>query len=551
MQIFVMWIVIQGVGAADKVWQAALSYLNRGGLIINTQMNPQQSISAGSNNEIATGAGIILSGQVCMLGLQTALENQRQNYLNSKQNNSGACSGTPSTNMQHFCDTAVPDFLSSVNVVAKQNSAASTQTQYTVPMPNFTDAPYSALNGICGSITWNKFTGADNLVTGSSSNTSGFSISQSELQTTQFSRAIAIQQMYTDLSMVAQVMVNNDPVLNPQNNNTDNQSSNFSTNAVQQFGVPLAANNQTVCTTQDVQNQNCKNWGSDPTSTNTSSPLFNGTEFQGAVSDYNGIMQPALSLQTEGKKGSDAASERAFIQDANNYGWILAGSYFFDLAKLNSASAMESANSQTDSGTGLGTPPSDQSVCTPTPSGTYFSTSCMQNAFASSGQCGANYGVLCEWMNGDNTSVNQVIGLLDGSNVTSNKLSLPAGSSISTVTGGSGSTGAQTGAVSSTVYGFITNSLMVNLSQQPGQTPPKFTMKFNMNFDLSKFSLPHQDFPCGSILGLCIGRLMGNIFYNLIIKTMFNFFLNIVGQIINMVVMAFLSVPLMGMGAIF
>src|ERR1700733_1323844 len=32
MQIFVMWIVVQGVGAADKIWAAALSYLNRGGV---------------------------------------------------------------------------------------------------------------------------------------------------------------------------------------------------------------------------------------------------------------------------------------------------------------------------------------------------------------------------------------------------------------------------------------------------------------------------------------------------------------------------------------
>ncbi len=31
MQIFVMWVVVQGVGAADKIWEAALGYLNRGG----------------------------------------------------------------------------------------------------------------------------------------------------------------------------------------------------------------------------------------------------------------------------------------------------------------------------------------------------------------------------------------------------------------------------------------------------------------------------------------------------------------------------------------
>ncbi|ASQ45098.1 type IVB secretion system protein DotA [Legionella clemsonensis] len=545
MQIFVMWIVVQGVGAADKVWQAALSYLNRGGLIIQTQMNPSTSIQAGSN-EIATAAGKILSGQVCMLGLQAALENQRQSYLNSKQNGSGPCAGTPSQTMQTFCNTPVPDFLSTVNVVSVQNSTAPSidSPNFKVPMPNFTDAPYSALNGICGSISWNLFSGANTLT--DPNNSSGVVISKSELQTTQFSRAIAIQQMYTDLAMVAQIMVNNDPLLNPPANNNNNNNItplniNFSANAVQQFGVPLNATGQSVCSETDVKAGACKNWGADPTSTNDSAPLFNGTEFQGAVADYNGIMLPALNLVAEAKKGSDAASERKFITDANNYGWILAGSYFFDLAKLNSAANMATASATSDSDTGM-----DQ---------TEFSTQNLQSAFAQGGQCGGPpYGVLCEWVNGDTTVVDQVIGLIDGSNVssTSPKPSLPAGGGISDIVKGTSTTAqAETGAYSSTAYGFIVNSLMVNLAEQPGQTPPDFNMKFNFSFNFTQFRLPDQSFPCGSIMGLCIGRLMGNIFYNLIIKNIFNFFLNTVAQVINMVVMSFLSIPLLGMSVIF
>ncbi|WP_051131952.1 DotA/TraY family protein [Legionella tunisiensis] len=84
MQIFVMWIVVQGVGAADKIWAAALSYLNRGGVIIQAQMSP--GVSLGSDSDaIAQGAAAILNGQVCMLGIQTVLENTRTNLLNSKQ----------------------------------------------------------------------------------------------------------------------------------------------------------------------------------------------------------------------------------------------------------------------------------------------------------------------------------------------------------------------------------------------------------------------------------------------------------------------------------
>ncbi|KTC85192.1 type IVB secretion system protein DotA [Legionella brunensis] len=556
MQIFVMWIVVQGVGAADKVWQAALSYLNRGGVIIQTQMNPSTSISA-SGNEIASGAAIILSGQVCMLGLQTALQNQRQAYLNSKENNSGPCSGSPSKTMLDFCNTPVPDFLSTVNAVSVQNKGASGQTEFNVSMPNFTDGPYVALNGMCGTLTWNSFTEADNLVsTDSSSNPKNPSydpnnqwsggnfvapkspttvvLTKNELKTTQFSRAIAIQQMYVDLSMVAQIMVNNSPLLNPSNSTQSKDNNNFSVNAVQQFGVPLMANDQDLCMSKS--GSDCKNWGSDPNSSNTSAPLFVGTEFQGAVADYNGIMLPALNLVYQAKKGSDAASARAFIQDANNYGWILAGSYFFDLAKLNSATITDSSK-QTDTKTGL--------------SGSKFDLTTVLKSFGeTTGKCATGtQGNLCVWLGGSSSAITPVIGLINGSNTTGQpgQPQLPTSNTISDITGTKGD--AYSGGYSSTTFGYINNALMLHLASQPGLTPPAFNMKFNTNINLAQ--LPSQSFPCGSILGLCIGRLMGDIFYNLILRNLFNYFINIIAQVVNSVIMAFLVLPLMGMGTIF
>ena len=73
MQVMIMWVVIQGVGAADKVWNAALNYLNRGGVIIQAQMDPAKSLNA-AGSEIATGASVILAANVCMAGLQKQLE---------------------------------------------------------------------------------------------------------------------------------------------------------------------------------------------------------------------------------------------------------------------------------------------------------------------------------------------------------------------------------------------------------------------------------------------------------------------------------------------
>ena len=71
MQIFIMWVVVQGVGAADKVWNAALSYLNRGGMIIHAQTNPIKNLNnAGPAAQLVNGAAVMLAGQVCMQGLQ-------------------------------------------------------------------------------------------------------------------------------------------------------------------------------------------------------------------------------------------------------------------------------------------------------------------------------------------------------------------------------------------------------------------------------------------------------------------------------------------------
>ncbi|WP_051546152.1 type IVB secretion system protein DotA [Legionella lansingensis] len=534
MQIFVMWIVVQGVGAADKVWQAALGYLNRGGAIIQTQMKPAVSLGA-AGNEVATGAETILTGQVCMLGIQSALETQRQSFLAAKEKQVGPCFNATG-DMQDFCNTPVPDFLSSVNVISYENNAKKDKS-FSIPMPNLTVKPYSQLNGICGNIAWNKFTGADGL---DQQNPSGVTITKDELQTTQMSRAIAVQQMYIDLGIVAQIMVNNDPGLNPTNQtNTDDSSGqkNFSINAVQQFGVPLQANGQTVCTSQ-TGSGNCINWGSDPGSSNKSAPLFNGTEFQGAIADYNGIMLPALNLLEQVKKGSAAANARAFIQDANNYGWILAGSYFFNLAQLNSTSMLNP--DKTDTGTGL--------------NGSKVDLSQLNNAFVggkcSTGETPSVY--LCNWMNGDPTLINQVIGLINGANLGS-PLDMPGSSAIPGLQ--AGTSDAQTGAFSSTVYGFLQNSMMVQLPDQPGQSPPQFTMKFNINIDMGKFQLPEQNFPCGELKIMfwktCFGQMMGNLFYNYIIRNIYNFFLNIVAQIINAVVLTFLSVPLMGIAGTF
>ncbi|VEG91047.1 type IVB secretion system protein DotA [Legionella spiritensis] len=535
MQIFVMWVVVQGVGAADKVWNAALSYLNRGGVIVQTQINPIASLTA-SGSGVAKGASTILAGQVCMAGIQMVLENQRQGYLNMKGKGTGPCSGTPSDSMKEFCEKAVPDFINSVNMVQVQNKNLKNSTgNYEATMPYFglgnSNSPYAQLDGICGKIVWSPLSSYDKDKNVVDEIKSIKELSSSELETAEMSRAIAIQQMYLDLALVAKIMVNNDPEINKSattttsSSNTSSSNQSFSKIATQQFGVPYLASGSPC----SGPSKSCVSWGSDPSK--SSPAVFSGSEFQGAVADYNGIMAPTLNLIRQAEQGKSASEQRQFIQKAQTQGWLMAGSYFFDLARLSSASLQDA--DKTDKNSGL-----DQSQ---------FTTDSIVKAFGSNNKCKDPYKYLCDWMQTDQSPLNSVVGLINGASILSTPLSPPDVTSLDHK--------AVKGLGSSTVYGFVDNSLLVNLPGQPGVNPPQFAMKFNFDINPGTLYLKSQDFPCGKVKivfwSFCLGSLLGDIFYNLILRNLFNFFLNMMATIVNTVVIAFLSLPLLGMADIF
>lgn len=542
MQIFVMWIVVQGVGAADKVWEAALGYLNRGGVIIQSQTNPTTALTQAASAGVSGGAMTILSGQVCMLGLQNQLQSLRQSYLNTKQNNTGPCAGTPSSDMASFCNTAVPDFITTVNAVTVQNQNKNASS-FSVTMPNFdSSSPYSFLNGICGTITWNPIDptllGTSPPGQGTNSTVGGINnITSSQLETAQMSRAIAIQQMYLDLSSVAQVMVNNDPAYSTSSNpNAGN--SDYSLVATQQFGVPYTAQG-TVCLNYDKK---CEIWGplSTPSGTN-GGVLFNGTEFLGAINDYNGIMMPTLNLIKQTADAANANKSRDFIANATTQGWMMAGSYFFDLVTLN-GNASTDAN-QFDTNTGLDT--------------SSFDLTALTSAFGQGGSCVGTYARLCTWFGNNGANLYQVQSLINGAFLTT-KNGVPVANSNPVKPPDlkpNAKRDMVTGQESSTVYGFINNSVMVQLPGQPGLKPLTFANMINFSVDTTMYYLQHQNFDCGRVkivfFSFCLGQMFGDLFYNYIFRYIYNFFLTLFAQIINQVIMAFLMIPLQGMADIF
>ncbi len=557
MQIFVMWVVVQGVGAADKVWEAALSYLNRGGVIIQSQPSSGDALINlinGQANAIPNAANTILLGQVCMLAIQKQLETQRELDIAK----GGRCQSPLPNQIDPgpLCSGAVPDFLGTINFVTAQQDQKPA-TSFKVSMPNFStttgNEEYASLNGICGSVTWKAIsqlsgtaqTGVSNTLSKTTtinifgmtktSNQTAVTLSASEFEAAQLSRAIAIQQMYVDLSTVAQIMVNNDPQINASSSN-DSSSTNtpYSTVATQQFGVPYTTNSS-YCTSYA---SGCTNWGPYALTTGTNSSnasvLFNGSEFAGAITDYNGIIKPTLNLIQAIQAGSSSNKAREFINQANQQGWIMAGAYFFNLVKLN-GNATRNANT------------------TDTNSGLEGSTSFTMGSFSTPSTALSS---LLQWLNGNQKALNQISDLFQGGSSSGSSTTASVVSPFSFA----GSINTKnltliTGANSSTVFGFIKNSLLMQSAAQPGLSNLSFDNVMKVTADNKMYYMQQIKFDCGKVktfmFSFCLGQLMGNVFYNGIMYVIYNALIFFFQQIITQIVMAFLMVPLQGMSSIF
>lgn len=503
MQIFIMWTVVQGVGAADKVWEAALNYLNLGGVFVGAQSNPNPTTSGDEAvTKIATGESAMLQGQICMRGVQTILENARASYLTSKESGSGPCIRPANTHMQYFCSNEVPDFLATFNAVE-----ASSLGKNTVSMPNFTDGTmYELLNDMCGIISWTKLDVSEETQ-------SLDYVSEEEAATLNESRPIAVQQMFMDLESVAIAMVNNDPEI--KSNANSDVDKRYSTIAQNQYGVPYLASTQAVC---DGPSTDCTQWRN-ASSGNTDTYIFTGLEFMTAMTDYNAIMMPVLNLIQQADDAEASNEAHAFIDTAISQGWAMAGSFFFDLVNLNGSAA--AGQDYVDTESGLET-------------ATFYNGNDLLEPFNS--PCTGSFSLLCELLNKNSKTVTYVNNLITGESVENG---LKADISASDDHKGISSLGSASG------FGYITNASLINLPGQPGLKTPQFKLNVNIQPGDTILKIPHIKFGCGpKILGVCMQKYIADAIWNYIIKDIVNIFIDFITTLFDMVIQNFLVVPL-------
>ena len=515
MQIFVMWVIVQGVGAADIVWNAALDYLNRGGVIIQ-QNASSTTVSSADNGNVAKGAAVMLSGQVCMIGLQKLLEDQR-----TANKDSGACDGNPNDQIKLLCEDAIPDFIDTVDAVDYQTANQDAGGPYTLTMPNFDSTdPYYSLNGICGSITWNDIELSSTSGDDSYDIESITTLSTADIDAIKAMRAAAVQQMYLDLSTTAQDMVDNDPQIN-----TDNTSTNKAYAwAEYVFGIPTLSTGS-ACT---KYSSDCTLWEGETISSSTFAALFDGTEFYNALETYQAVMASTVKLISDAKDAENASNARKFIATTKANGWMTAGSYFFDLVNLNGSA---NASTDTDTGTGL--------------EGSSYDINLLTSGFSETGCSATATGsplFLCQLFGNDSTGPKNLAtlvadGIINFPSTTPDlvKQSKPA-----------------SGGAASSAYGFITNSLLLVQPDEPDVTTSSFSFNFAYEDPSSIFILPSMDFDCGRVPVLkCLGKAISKALYNGMIKPLFNWFLETITDVATKVMTYVVSYPLQTMSDTF
>lgn len=474
-QICIMWTITQGIGMANLTWNAALNYLQMGGTIVQVTAPTNSSVAADSF-DIISGTSKALAGTTCMVALQTQLETLRAEYLALEANSTGPCasSSSPSDDMKKLCDNAVPNFIDSGDITDRQNAA--TSSPVTLPMPYFPPGnAYEGLNGICGQLSWNLMD--EDAISDADDD---LDLSDSEEAEMNNARATAVQQVYADVSIVANDIADNDVTLSGLSDTClESGATCYFTStyysATSPLGIP--SENSSDISTCSWKDHTCLYWISPDSSY---AATQSGIELQSAVSAYNTIIEPTLNAIANSGVMDDAS---AFIEDAQADGWMSAGAYFYNLIALNEISAMTVIYDK-DSGFANSTYP-----------GNLTDTFC-QNTSGATGSSN----ILCTWYSGTNpdnktTYARQIVRLMQGPVNDSNSLTVPTPNYP--LTGATAPWPAiQTSELATTAYGYISNAANVTI---PGQTAIESVTQTITVPPAPVFNIPHiNDVGCGS-----------------------------------------------------
>ncbi|MBI5447528.1 MAG: type IVB secretion system protein DotA [Gammaproteobacteria bacterium] len=301
-QVFMMWVVVQGIGAADRIWDTTLDYLKQGGVII------QQSATGFGGSSLTPGAQIqalqavaqLFANSICLNSYQTYL--QTQHLAHEGWGPPPDLYGLVSTQIAFF--QQYPEGSPLIGLPWNGNIGSRINT-----LVNMSALQHYGIGSQCGSLKVSLPRDP---------------MSSSNAPLTQ-ARLLATQQIVTDLQTAA--MTTQMQYLASKQPNASFMSLGFS-------GCPPS--------TLPCIGNNCSNSGGGTTCSasalTSGAGLLSSTLFQDTLSDYTGIVYAA----SQGPNGGLVNTLTAYstlsinvIKTAKEDGWLMAGRYYIDLANAN------------------------------------------------------------------------------------------------------------------------------------------------------------------------------------------------------------------------
>lgn len=303
-QIFMMWIAVQGIGLADTIWYATIDYFtsgNQGMISIQAPGSFGYGSGAGASNPVSDATNILRS-LTCMYIIQNQFQQVRVDQQRALQ--------PPNPTPPDLFSTVTTQF----NALQGSSSGGGTINFPGNLSTTWSGTKYGVFGStpVCGSLTWNPVTPSSFMY---QNGRNGALQPQYANITSQIAsqKLLALQSMVNALAGPAQAIANN-YVLG-------------TTNAV---GIGQFNNNDATT------------WVNGNTNHPGGAPLTQGGVIQNPAATYVGLMLPTLNQLSQ--SSGNAAANSSTANELKEGGWAMAGATIFKLTQqAQSASTMNTS----------------------------------------------------------------------------------------------------------------------------------------------------------------------------------------------------------------
>lgn len=313
-QVFMMWVIVQGIGAADRIWDTTLDYLKLGGVIIQQNatgisgtFGATSALPAGAQAQGMQAVAKLFINTICLESYQASLQTTYAAHTNY---------GVP------------PDVFSLISTQIGHYQA-NPASRITIGLPWITSgiANHSQLSALVNADAISNYSIHNQC--GSILITLPTPLTSANNSALAQARLIAVQQMINDLQAAAMVV------------QTQYLATQIPTSQLGSRTLPTMSLGFGDC---PVPRSPCAGTGggvcSGTTGTCTNPTLGNGalssTLFQDTLADYIGIVYAASQGGVNASATPNGAGlSAALISGAKQDGWLMAGSYYINLANAN------------------------------------------------------------------------------------------------------------------------------------------------------------------------------------------------------------------------